>query len=377
MLSTKTKEHIRRWFALHGPRWGVLGSCFVILGGVLAFCSDTLRVVEITDTHGASERIITAAQDLDTLLVQTGVNAPAEQDELVITETDGQDNYHILRAYTVPVTVDGATSDIVTTGGTVEDLLQTASIALDSNDIVTPALASEADPGTAITVQRVEYREYSVEETIPVETEYLESSLFYRRKKKELLMREGCDGIDRVTYRETLIDGEVVSTEEVYREPVTEMVPTRIKRYGEGVPVSAFTGPEIVDGAPVEGVVQTFTGQRSTGYSAKTVTAKGSSGRRLSYGTVAVNPAIIPYGSLLYIRSDDGRFVYGYAYAVDTGTAMMEGRAFIDLYYETYEESLVSEVIPVTVYVIDPEVAAAYREANDAILEADLEIGTQ
>ena len=90
---------------------------------------------------------------------------------------------------------------------------------------------------------------------------------------------------------------------------------------------------------------------------------------RLTYGTVAVNPSVIPYGTLMYITSDDGRFVYGYAYAADTGTAMMTGHAFVDLYYETYEESVESAVIPVTVYIIDDAVAAQYQEENDQILE--------
>ena len=70
---------------------------------------------------------------------------------------------------------------------------------------------------------------------------------------------------------------------------------------------------------------------------------KGSSGRRLTYGTVAVNPNVIPYGDLMYITSADGRFVYGYAYAADTGTAMMTGSAFIDLYYETYSKALIMQ----------------------------------
>ena len=66
---------------------------------------------------------------------------------------------------------------------------------------------------------------------------------------------------------------------------------------------------------------------------------------------------MIPYGTLMYITSDDGAFVYGYAYAADTGTAMMTGHAFVDLYYQTYEESVENAVIPVTVYIIDDEVA--------------------
>ena len=90
---------------------------------------------------------------------------------------------------------------------------------------------------------------------------------------------------------------------------------------------------------------------------------------------MAINPGVIPYGSLLYITSDDGKFVYGYAYAADTGTALVQGNAFIDLYYETYEESVESAVIPVTVYVLDDETAARYKEQNDAILETDTVVG--
>ena len=111
----------------------------------------------------------------------------------------------------------------------------------------------------------------------------------------------------------------------------------------------------------MEGVAAVYTSQRATAYSASG-TAKGASGRRLTYGTVAINPSIIPYGSLMYITSDDGKFVYGYAYAADTGTAMMTGHAFIDLYYETYDESVDNAVIPVTVYVLDDETAAKYKE---------------
>ena len=63
------------------------------------------------------------------------------------------------------------------------------------------------------------------------------------------------------------------------------------------------------------------------------------------------------------------------AFFLQGGTAMMTGHAFIDLYYETYEESVDNAVIPVTVYVLDDETAAKYQETNDAILEADTTVG--
>ena len=86
----------------------------------------------------------------------------------------------------------------------------------------------------------------------------------------------------------------------------------------------------------------------ATGYSSKS--GKGASGLGLYYGTVAVNPNVIPYGTKMYIVSEDGRFVYGWAIATDTGTAMMEYPNYIDLFYETYTESVLNGRIAVNVY---------------------------
>lgn len=371
MLSVKTLEHIRRRLAQHGPRWAALGCGAAALSLALGFIGDSMKVVEISDTHGSAGLIITCAADLGDQLDQAGIAALGAQDEFRITETDGRDRVHVLRAFTVPVTADGETTDLVATDETVAELLDEAGIDLDEQDIVEPALEEELERGDSITVQRVDYVDYSQEEIVPIETVYQESSLYYRDTDAQVMLDEGSEGLDLVSYRETWVDGELTAVEETGRETITPMQTALVKVYGEEAPVSIFTGPEVVDGVPVEGVTEVYVSQRSTGYSAS-LTAKGASGQRLTYGTVAVNPNVIPYGTLLYITSDDGRFVYGYAYAADTGTAMMTGHAFIDLYYETYSESVSNAVIPVTVYVIDDEVAAAYEAENDARREADL-----
>lgn len=371
MLSVKTREHIRRRLEIAGPHGAVLLCAAASLGVCLAVVGDSMHIVEISDTHGQSGVVVTCATDVNTIVDQAGLTAPGSEDELQIVESNGRDRIHVLRAFTVPVTADGQTTDLVATDETVGELLDEAGIEVGETDVVEPALDEVLERGDSVTLQRVEYVDYTTEETIPIETEYRESSLYYRNTDTQLVLEEGQEGLDLVTWREIWVDGELTETVEAGRETVVAMEPAVVKCYGEGAPVSIFTGPEVVDGVPVEGVETVYTSQRSTGYSASK-TAKGASGQRLTYGTVAVNPNIIPYGTLLYITSDDGRFVYGYAYAADTGTAMMEGHAFIDLYYETYEESVTSAVIPVTVYVIDDETAAAYKEANDAIREADL-----
>ena len=367
MLQPKTKEHIRRWLGVHLPRYAALGGCLAALLGVVAATSAQLQVVTVSDSHGKRALVVSAEHDVPALIEQAGIAPTGADDELVLSETDDANSIHILRAFAVPVTADGATAEVMTTGGTVAEVLGEAGVTLGPDDETTPARDAAIAEGDEITVRRVEYRTYTVQETIPAEQVVEYTSLFYRQQGFELLMQQGADGLDEVTYRDKYVDGQLAETVELDRATLTGMVPHIVKQYGEGAPVSAFAGPEIVDGRPVEGVSQVYTSQRATGYSASP-TAKGASGRRLSYGTVAINPNIIPYGSLMYITSDDGRFVYGYAYAADTGIAMMEGVAFIDLYYETYTESVKNAVIPVTIYVLDSATAAQYKEQNDAIL---------
>lgn len=373
-LSVKTKEHLRRWAGRALPKWGALAGGAAALAGAIAFTGTALHFTTVNDSHGGSVRILTAATDLSTVLKQADTPPLGENDRAVWTQTDDGEQLDILRAYTVPVTADGATQDVVTTGATTAELLAQAGLTWTEDDLLTPAADEAVPEGGSVTLQRVSYVDYSQNIVVPTEIEEVPTSLFYKKQSKTVTMQEGSDGLDTVYYRETWIDGTLAATDEIGRETQIGMVPTLQKVYGEKVPVSQFVGPEIVDGAPVEGVAEVYTNQRSTGYSAS-ATAKGASGRRLTYGTVAINPNIIPYGSLMYITSDDGTFVYGYAYAADTGTALMQGAAFIDLYYETYDESVDSAVIPVTVYVLDDETAAKYKEQNDAILEADTVVG--
>ena len=128
MLSTKTREHIRRRLARTGPRFAALGAGAFTLGASLLFIHNTMRIVEITDTQGASGTVITCATNVNDLILQAGITVPAAQDELRITESDGEDRIHVMRAFTVPVTVDGQTLNLVTADETVAQLLQAAGI---------------------------------------------------------------------------------------------------------------------------------------------------------------------------------------------------------------------------------------------------------
>ena len=70
-------------------------------------------------------------------------------------------------------------------------------------------------------------------------------------------------------------------------------------------------------------------------------------------GTVAVNPAVIPYGTRLYICSADGSYVYGYAIAEDTGDACMAGDIVVDLYMDSETECDSFGRQELNIYVLD------------------------
>ena len=79
------------------------------------------------------------------------------------------------------------------------------------------------------------------------------------------------------------------------------------------------------------------------------ITASGTTTR---YGTIAVDPRVIPLGSRVYVVSDGGdqSWSYGPGIAEDTGGLIKENR--IDLFFMTDEEAAQFGVRPAKVYIL-------------------------
>lgn len=135
-LSVKTKEHIRRWAARVLPKWGALAGGGAALAAAIAFTGTALHFTTVNDTHGGSVRILTASTDLDTVLEQADTPQLREHDRAVWTHTDDGEQLDVLRAYTVPITADGTTQEIITTGATTAELLAQAGLAWTEDDIL-------------------------------------------------------------------------------------------------------------------------------------------------------------------------------------------------------------------------------------------------
>ena len=69
-------------------------------------------------------------------------------------------------------------------------------------------------------------------------------------------------------------------------------------------------------------------------------------------GTVAVDPRVIPYGTRMFIVSNDGEVVYGVSTAEDCGGAIIDKR--IDLYYPTLAQCFSFGRRDCTIYFLTP-----------------------
>lgn len=129
-------------------------------------------------------------------------------------------------------------------------------------------------------------------------------------------VQDGKPGSVRRTFRVTLRDGKPIA-KELLKEERTDPQPIvfRIGSAGFDFSRGDFVRHKVLD-------------MVATGYPAMVCgTGRTCTGRRAAYGVVAVDPRLIPLGSIVYVEG------YGLALACDTGGAIKGHR--IDLCYDS------------------------------------------
>ena len=309
-----------------------------------------LHTVYLTDETGSTTALVSRESDPDVLLEQAGIKMEEGDTCYRTVYPNHVESISLQKAFSFSVQADGESNTVQMPGGNVRDALAKAEITLGEHDYTEPSLNAPVTKDTTIQVHRVLYQDTVSTESIPYETEYQYTSLFYRNKNRQVTVVEGHEGTNELTWRERWVDGRFESSQMIAIRTTLQPQNTIIKAYAAGAPVSSLTGPDGTTNKP-SSYKAMYTG-RATGYSSSRSNPRGSSGRRLGYGTCAVNPAVIPYGTLLYIESTNGQFVYGYAIAADTGGALLSGSGLVDLYYESASEALMNAVQQVNVYVV-------------------------
>lgn len=256
-------------------------------------------------------------------------------DKYTATETPtGNTQIQIQRVQKITVNCDGKKDYYGTYGDSVGNILSALNITLSEEDRVSYPLSRKTFDGMVIDVIRVTHKTVEYEETVDCGFTYYEDPSL--AAGETLVLEAGRSGTvhrkDHITYENGV---------EVRREVLSENVvvaPTK------GI---ALCGPGTIDGAT--GTSKTIS-CLGTAYSCDGRPGITATGTVVHLGTVAVDPKVIPLGSKLYITSDDGKYVYGYATAEDTGGLIKGNR--VDLYYNTTEECIQFGARRVTVRVL-------------------------
>ena len=237
----------------------------------------------------------------------------------------------------------------VSEGDTVADALEISGLTVREHDFLNVEEEKTLDEGDNIKLTRVDYIITTEEETIQREKTVRGTSLL--KSNREVLLSYGKNGTKLKTYEQKVVDGvyqeKVLVSEEVIKKPIND-----IYVIGDGSAISPLDyGFEIVNGVPTS-YEKVYSNVRATGYYAP-YGAGTATGRLAQVGYVAVDPKVIPYGTKMWIVAHGNTgFVYGYALAADTGGAMLSGKNFVDLYYDTYYECVLNGLRRVDVYIL-------------------------
>lgn len=249
--------------------------------------------------------------------------------------------------------------------GTVADALAYLDIKLGKGDVLNVGQENAVYDGMEMVITCTSYKTVKKTQEIDFETVYEDTSALYEGSTR--VDTKGEKGERELTVKEKYINGKKVSEEvisgTVTKQPVTEVVlkGTAVKTpeplLAETIQMSGSSATVDEDSNVIvdsHGNVLHYSYSLygpTTAYTAD-YGASTATGRLARYGVVAVDPSEIPYGSILYIISDDG-FEYGYAVAGDTGGFIYFTDVVADLYFPTFDDCSVYGLRNAHVYVLE------------------------
>lgn len=329
----KLKKYLNANFA-NGPKAKIMMIViiiFIITSGTFINMKKTITM----KIDGIEETFVTYKGTVKDVLDKKGITIdpkdkvqPALEDKV----SDG-DTISVKRAISVDLTVGDKQIKIHTAENTIEEMLvaekdQLKNQGIEYNegvDEVEPSLQTEITKDLAINLVKVEVKNELATEAISydvvIETDSsLDSGL-------EEIKQDGIHGEKEVTYQVIYKNGtefsRTLKSSKVIAEPINKILVQGTRK------TFASRSGELLDYKSVLYV-------ESTAYSGGGVTATGTVPVRDPNGisTVAVDPRVIPLGSLLYVEG------YGRAIAADTGGAIKGN--IIDVYVNSNEEAISS-----------------------------------
>ena len=315
--------------------------------------SDSVFITE--NTSESVKHIYTTKTDIFDILDDAKVAYDKDLDIVTSEENGNTRNINIQHRFVVTAAVDGKTLEYVALPSeSVRDITKALGVTISDEDFVSHSLDAGAYQDMNIVINRVTKEEIVKTVEIPFESESRNTPLL--KKGQTRIQTEGVTGIETSLFLETRIDGKLFSQDflsrNITREPKNQIM---LVGTGNSNVISTLAIPDSLvlddNGIPV-GAKAVYVG-KSSAYSSSKVNVRGASGQRLQPGSVAVDPKVIPYGSLMYIRTTNGKIIYGVAVAADTGGFVHNGSGvLVDLFFATNAEARQWGVKQVEVYVL-------------------------
>ncbi|MBQ6583145.1 MAG: G5 domain-containing protein [Mogibacterium sp.] len=307
---------------LRSRRTRIIGAA-VFAAAILLIClavsyilPERVTVVEQTMTDRTETQTLTRAATPEGVLAELGMETAPED----VVSADGEIRsgavITVRRGIASSAVIAGKQTDFVLIPGTVADCLALNNITYDEDDIITPSPDQAVTADTRIELKEVRKESEERQEIIePKDIIRLDPAL----ESGVIEETPGKEGEAVVAYTTTYINGEEQGTETEIKEWITEGN-DHILRCGTSV-----TGEE--GDYPIG---EPFTANVAAYYFGQNATS--AIGEACHYGTCAVDPSVIPYGTKLYIEG------YGFAVANDSGESSRGTR--IDVYMRNKQEAV-------------------------------------
>jgi uncharacterized protein YabE (DUF348 family) len=314
----------------------VLGAAAIVVMGA-AVAGSQFRQVDIVvqgPKHKRHLSIWTFSQTVKGILHKAGV--PTNRHDVIKPDRTVTAGHPIIVRKAVPVTVlvDNRRIHVWTTRYNVQAVLSAAKIKMSPLDLVRPALNAKITTSTTVNVIRRWWVTKRIRQRIPFGVRHVPDP--YLPQGRVVIHRPGQFGERVKIVRDLMQAGKVVKSQVI---GLHEWHSARweIIYYGTAHPISRGTAvPQFSNAIPMVSTAYWPDPAWSTGYTA--------TGVRAGYGIAAVDPAVIPLGTRLYIPG------YGFAVAADVGGAIVGDR--IDLCYDDAQQAIDWGVRDVTVYIL-------------------------
>ena len=310
----------------------------------------------------------TYTTDPEQVLQEVGLSLN-EQDRFSTQQGFGFSEITVHRLQTVTVKMGDKTLQTTSYGESVEELLDRLNITLTKEDILSETKSSSTYDGMVLSVSRAVKLEETYTVPVAYQTVYCHDPSLQEGEQR--VLTAGVDGqmicIASVFYVDGMEVNRTILTETVVRQPVDALIAVGTyvpNPMPETQPEEEQPRPQRPEdtGKPIigdgyiltpEGEMLTYTHSDQYVATAYTNTDPGctiwtATGTLCRVGAIAVDPKVIPYGTRMYIVTNDGKYIYGICVAEDCGSSIKGNR--VDLYFDTDPECWTFGIRDCTVY---------------------------